>query len=54
MPRVHSKVETESGIGTVTAVDFLKETVSVEFNKDESTEVKVLPLEEIRPLKTNK
>lgn len=54
MPRVHSKVETESGIGTVTAVDFLKETVSVEFNKDESTEVKVFPLEEIRPFKTNK
>lgn len=48
MPKINSKVETPAGIGTVTATDFLKETVSVTFTKDDTTEVKVFNLTEIK------
>ena len=48
MPKENSSVITPDGKGVVTARDFLKETVSVTFTKDESTEVKVYDLKDIQ------
>ena len=47
MPKVGYNVTTADGKGVVSAVDFLKETVTVTYTKDETTETKVYPLEEI-------
>ncbi len=47
MPKPNSKVTTPDGIGTVSNTDFLRETVSVTFTKDETTEIKTYPLTEI-------
>ena len=41
MPKENSFVITPDGKGTVVSRDFLKETVTVTFTKDESTEVKI-------------
>lgn len=48
MPKVGFKVTTPDGNGVVSATDFLKETVSVTFTKDEVSETKVYPLEDIK------
>lgn len=49
MPRVGFKVTTPDGVGVVSSVDFLKETVTVGFKKDEdTTESKTYPVEEIK------
>ncbi|MCQ2565205.1 MAG: hypothetical protein MJ152_05065 [Clostridia bacterium] len=48
MPRVGFKVGTPDGVGVVSNVDFLKEMVSVTFTKDETTEVKVYELKDIK------
>jgi len=45
---MNSVVNTPDGKGTVSNLDFLKELVSVTFTKDETTEVKVYNLEEIK------
>lgn len=47
MPKEHSFVITPDGKGEVVARDFLKETVTVAFTKDETTETKIYNLEEI-------
>ena len=47
MPKNNSVVVTPDGKGVVTARDFLKETVSVTFTKDETSETKIYPLTEI-------
>lgn len=47
MPKEHSFVLTPDGKGEVIARDFLKETVTIAFTKDETTETKIYPLEEI-------
>lgn len=48
MPKVNSFVTTPDGKGSVSATDFLKETVTVTFTKDESTEVKTYNLADIK------
>ena len=47
MPKEHSFVITPDGKGEVVARDFLKETITVAFTKDETTETKTYNLEEI-------
>jgi len=47
MPKEHSFVITPDGKGEVVSRDFLKETVSVAFTKDDTTEIKIYTLEEI-------
>ena len=47
MPKVGYNVTTADGKGVVSAVDFLKETVSVTYTKDETSETKIYPLEEV-------
>ena len=47
MPKEHTFVKTPDGKGEVVSRDFLKETVTVAFTKDETTETKIYPLEEI-------
>lgn len=51
MPKESSTVITPDGKGIVTSRDFLKETVSVSFTKDDTTEVKVYELKDIQPSK---
>ena len=51
MPKENAIVLTPDGKGVVTSRDFLKETVSVTFTKDDSTEVKVYNLKDIQNLK---
>ncbi len=48
MPKINSTVTTPDGVGIVSATDFLKETVTVNFTKDDSTEQKVYPLADIK------
>lgn len=47
MPKMNSVVSTPDGKGTVSALDFLREKVSVTFSKDESSEVKIYNLTDI-------
>lgn len=48
MPKINSRVATPDGNGVVSNTDFLRETVTVTFTKnDESTEIKTYPLSEI-------
>ena len=54
MPKMNSTVITPDGKGTVTYLDFLREQVSVTFTKDETTEVKVYNLDDIKNLKDKK
>ena len=51
MPKLNSTIFTPDGKGIVTDRDFLKETVSVTFSKDETTEVKKFTLEELESFK---
>ena len=53
MPRLHSTITTPDGKGVVTATDFLRETITVSFTKDDTTEVKIYNLTDI-PTKENK
>lgn len=48
MPRVGFIVTTPDGKGSVSSTDFLKETVTVTFTKDESTEIKTYNLTDIQ------
>ena len=48
MPKENSLVSTPDGKGIVTNRGFLKETVTVTFTKDESTEVKIYELKDIQ------
>ena len=48
MPKMNSVVTTPDGKGTVSNLDFLKEQVSVTFTKDDTTEVKVYNLVDIK------
>ncbi len=48
MPKVGSKVTTPDGVGVVSATDFLRENVTVNFTKDESTEQKIYSLADIK------
>lgn len=48
MPKENSYVTTPDGKGVVTARDFLRETVTVTFTKDETTEVKTYDLKDIQ------
>lgn len=48
MPKINSVVTTPDGKGTVSNLDFLREQVSVTFTKDETTEIKVYNLEDIK------
>lgn len=48
MPKENAIVITPDGKGVVTSRDFLKETVTVTFTKDDSTEVKVYDLKDIQ------
>lgn len=48
MPKENSLVITPDGKGTVTNRDFLKETVTVTFTKDDTTEVKIYDLKDIQ------
>lgn len=48
MPKENSIVNTPDGKGIVTGRDFLKETVTVTFTKDETTEVKTFDLKNIQ------
>jgi len=47
MPKTHSFVTTPDGKGEVVSRDFLKGSVTVAFTKDDTTETKIYPLEEI-------
>ena len=48
MPKINSRVVTPDGNGVVSNTDFLRETVTVTFTKnDESTEIKTYPLSEV-------
>lgn len=48
MPKINSMIKTPNGQGKVMSTDFLKETVTVSFTKDETTEVKIYTLEELK------
>ena len=48
MPKVNASVTTPDGVGTVATTDFLKETVTVNFMKDDNTEQKVYDLADIK------
>lgn len=48
MPKINSFVTTLDGKGQVTSTDFLRETVTVTFTKDDTTEVKTFDLTEIK------
>lgn len=50
MPKNNAKVETPDGVGIVSSTDYLKETVSVTFTKDDTdtTEIKTYPLDDIK------
>lgn len=48
MPKINSMIKTPDGQGKVTSTDFLKETVTVSFEKDETTEIKIYTLEELK------
>lgn len=48
MPKENSVVVTPDGKGVVTSRDFLRETVTVTFTKDETTEVKTYDLKDIQ------
>lgn len=48
MPKMNSVVITPDGKGTVSNLDFLKEQISVTFTKDDTTEVKVYNLTDIK------
>ncbi len=48
MPKIGFKVTTPDGSGVVNATDFLKETVSVSFTKDETSETKIYNLNDIK------
>lgn len=47
MPKVNSTVSTPDGKGVVSEINIFKETVSVTFTKDDSTEIKVYDLKDI-------
>ena len=47
MPKENSLISTPDGKGVVISRDFLKETVTVSFSKDDSTEVKVYNLSDL-------
>ena len=53
MPKENSTIITPDGKGVVTSRDFLKETVTVTFTKDDTTEIKVYNLNDLN-LKNNK
>lgn len=48
MPKINSNVTTPDGVGTVVGTDFLKETVTVNFVKDDTSEQKVYNLADIK------
>lgn len=48
MPKENSLISTPDGKGTVVSRDFLKETVSVSFTKDDTTEIKVYNLQDLQ------
>ncbi len=48
MPKENSYVNTPDGKGLVTGRDFLKETVTVTFTKDDTTEIKIYDLKDIQ------
>ncbi len=54
MPKVKSKVSTPDGVGVVNSCDVIKQTVSVLFTKDETSEIKTYTLDEINANKPNK
>ncbi len=54
MPKINSNVTTPDGVGTVVGTDFLKETVTVNFVKDDTTEQKVYNLADIKIEKTKR
>lgn len=47
MPKVGFKVTTPDGVGIVSSNDFLKETVTVTFTKEDTQEIKTYPLADI-------
>ena len=47
MPKVNAKINTPDGEGVVKSTDFLKETITVEFSHDDTTEIKTYPINEI-------
>lgn len=54
MPKTNSFVTTPDGKGKVVSTDFLRERVSVEFTKEESTEIKIYDLTDIQISKDKK
>lgn len=54
MPKLNSSITTPDGKGVVTATDFLREIVTVTFNKDDSTEVKKYELKDLENTKDKK
>lgn len=48
MPKTGKEVETPDGVGTVTDLNVLKETVTVRLHKGDSVEFKTYPLEELK------
>ena len=48
MPKTGKEVETPDGVGTVTDINVLKETLTVKLNKGDSVEFKTYPLEEVK------
>lgn len=51
LPRLNSLVQTPDGKGTVSNINILKETISVTFSKDDTTEVKIYNFDEIQKIK---
>ena len=48
MPKLGKEAETPEGVGTVTDLNILKETVTVRLTKGDTTELKTFPVEEIK------
>lgn len=51
MPKLNSTITTPDGKGVVTNLDFLKETITVTFTKDDSSETKIYSLEDYQAFK---
>ncbi len=47
LPKLHSTITTPDGKGTVSNINILKETISVTFTKDDSSEIKVYTIDEL-------
>ena len=54
MPKINTKIKTPDGEGVVTSTDYLRETVTVTFTNNDSTELKIYNINDLNTLKDKK